>query len=342
MNKQNVKHIFVAAVAASVLFGVMPKNEQVTAQAAASETNGCYTMVATGTDTADGVTVMYFNNSSDFTFEFDLIKAPKHGEMGFINAKKSSLDLTAADFNGADAFFFGTDSADSNTETTFVAGYRYRMEMNRAEGVLRLSKKSYRNESSAYTSMGNFTMQATGTTMFGLAVRSDGAQSAWALIDNCKVSTSAGSSYETFESAPKGMYPLSSNENGYAELHKGPQYTVVFMDTQGRTIKTVLAREYTALSCKAPAVEGMVHVGWSEDIWCVTKDMIVTPVYETMPEKEDSSTADSSVTDSSNTQSGTENGGMDCNSTLSIYGALSVLPILVCGAWILKKGDKEE
>ena len=73
MNKQNVKRALGVFALSLAVFGAALPSAKVTASAAITETNGCYTMVAAGTETADGVTVAYFNNSSDFMFEFDLI-----------------------------------------------------------------------------------------------------------------------------------------------------------------------------------------------------------------------------------------------------------------------------
>lgn len=346
MKTRNIKKSIVAGVTAALAvtaaFSVR-LNGNTAAAATATETNGCYTLVAAGTETQACTTITYANNSSDFTLEFDLLKSVDGGSFGFVNGKKSALDLSAEDFGGADYFLSNEEGVVSSSKAStmeFESGYRYILEVKRGEGIVRFSRKPYAIYTTvAAEKLGDWTLEESNANMFGLVVRSDENDATWALIDNWKLSTSSGNSYETFEKTPLSMYGMSSNENGYAQLFKGAYYNVVFMTESGAVIKKVRAQEYTALTCSAPKIEGQKHVGWSEDVTCIQKDMVVLPVYEALPPAIDSS-SDSAV-DSSSTETSVS-GGMQCGGNIDGFGAGGVLIALALSVGCLWKGRREE
>lgn len=277
--------IISSVICCTAILGLSSRGESMAKQKIVIEENESYSMVAATETTGEGMLVAYLDGKGDVTLEFDVLKAITSGHFGVISAEKDKLKLSAVD--GWDADYLMVSAAGTCIRTvdmkksdfTFDSGYRYRIDLDRTSGQISISRKE--NGSNDYQEVYYSILTRKSADIFGFALQSLGNNSAWSVIDNVEATLADGTKVsDSFEGDKQVLQILKENESSYAEVYQGPKYHVVFMDSKGNVVKTADVSQYSHVSCQMPDEKNLVHTGWSEDVSCVTKDLIVYPIYE--------------------------------------------------------------
>lgn len=244
----------------------------------------------------DGWTTYYTKiGDGNGVMTFDLLSANKFGYFGLICGDSSQVnDLNAL----KDYALFGkgvkTTLDLGSIDFAFTAGHTYRATFNASGKKLSLEEKDVDKGDDAYALIFEANTTFTKSNVIGMAALSDGTSSATVIIDNLSISDLKGKTAyvnNSFDNGATvkdgsmkiGVYNTQTKETskiGSVYLHKDALCTIRFVDESGNLIATQKVCLYgNAGSPVAPEKEGLEHIGWSESLIGIRKDMTVYPIY---------------------------------------------------------------
>lgn len=301
-------------------------------------------IVASGESTGgDGITAYYSKiGDGNGVMTFDLLHYNGNGWFGVACGNVDNLS-NLEELEGY--ILSGKSNKTSLTcdkgDFSFVSGNTYKVTFN-AGKTLVIESKPIKDEGAGFKKELTATMSFSSNLM-GLIAVSDGMKSATAIIDNYSLidlkgsyvySTNGFDEDDVKQGTTKVVsYNLLTGEKssiGGAYISKDIMFTVSFVDETG----ALLGQQDVCLYGKAtgPSVadkNDLVFVGWSEDVSCVTSDMVVHPIYGE-PSEDDNGDNSSQSPSSSATPSKPQKGGCGGVMSAQAVGLVGIATLLLC------------
>ena len=288
MKKSKITLSVLAAFALMSAALAVPSFEQ--ASADTIPVNNAYVISAVGSDEESGNAFAYVETKTDdVVMTFDLLKGVKSGYFGIVDTLTTGYEnyLTRDNFT---MFSPSGEQIKSNKlkagEMTFDGGYNYQIKILKENKTktMTVSRKILGDSDAEYEETYSSVLSSPFSGVFGLALQSDGADTATVVLDNLKL-TSAGSTlidldFDSDSTSEKTLTLYSDNANSSMTKYDTPQFKVSFYDLSGNLLKQTYVCEGNYTTCDgAPAVEGKEFKNWSESTVNVQRDLIVYPVY---------------------------------------------------------------
>jgi len=257
--------------------------------------------IPTGEYVQNGITVYHTKiGDGNAVMSFDLLYLSKAGRFGLTMGNITTvtelqgLEAEAILEAHKDYILTGKNGVDSTVEVAedfrFTAGKNYRFTVDATAKTFKLESKAIGANDSAYATEAEGACTFESSNMIGMLTVSEGMTSGTAIIDNLFISDLAGdaiyvnNNFDASSSVKAGSMKIKYNVEGadsdFVFKHQNTNHTVRFIDEAGNLLATQVVCVYgSATAPVAPEKEGYHHVGWSEDIVRIEKDMLVYPIY---------------------------------------------------------------